>query len=330
MGRPIDLVVTCTDRKVLEPEAVLRVRSLPKTAGIPLVGTWAQRLAAAPRHHVARDLYQGEMWSCALDLEAATVRLRGRAAVRLWVVSAGFGLVSADDDIASYGATFASPAPDFVGGDAVGMDSTAAVQDWWQGLINLPTAVGPRSLEELARGAEGDVVIVLSNSYVRACLGDLARAVRANDAVTVISPSAQRFAQLRDAAPPFDARLLTTDEDRAGGLQRPIANGTRMSLNLRAARLLIEHCGSDAVHRDVASRYLSQLTAAQPPLRQFTGDAQTDGEVTRFIVHALSQGPVSKTALLQRLRAIGMQCEQKRFGRLYSQVVNSPILERSA
>lgn len=330
MRRSIDLVVTCTDRKAVAPEPELRVRALPASGGVPSASTWLHRLAKAPQNHLARDLYQGEMWSCALDLEAAAAEVRGAAGVRLWVVSAGFGLVSANDYIASYAATFASPSPDFVGGTAVGSDATLAAQDWWHHLINLKSRGAPRSLEELARSAEGDVLVVLSNSYVRACLGDLVRAVRANEALTVISPSAQRFPQLRDAAPPFDARLLTTDDDRLTGVARPIARGTRMSLNLRVARLLVEHCGADAVRRDLTSSYLSRLTAAQPPLRRFTRDAMTDAQVTKFITDALAQESVSKTSLLQRLRSDGMQCEQKRFGRLYGEVVNSPMLERSA
>lgn len=330
MGRPIDVVVTCTDRKVVPPRAHMRVRDLPKVAGAPSVDSWISRLADAPLTHQARDLYQGEMWACALDLETAARRYRGVESVRLWVISAGFGLISADQRVSSYGATFSSPASDFVGGDLDGLDALDAVRRWWHGLGQVDLAATPRTLEELARNAEGDVVVVLSSAYIRACLPDLIRAVRANDAVAVVSPTAARIPQLRDAAPSFDARLLTTEDDRTTGVERAIPRGTRMSLNLRVARLLIEHFKGEAIRRNLARLYLEGLTNAQPPLRRFQGTPLTDAEVTQFIVAALASGSPSKTALLQQLRAAGMQCEQKRFGRLYAEAVTPAKLEYTA
>ena len=329
MSRPIDLVVTCTDRKVVPPRAPMRVRDLPKAAGVPEVNAWIDRLAEAPPTHQARDLYQGEMWACALDLEAVARRYRGMESVRLWVISAGFGLISADHPVSSYGATFSSPAPDFVGGDLDGLDALDAVRRWWHQLGQVDLAATPRTLEELARNAEGDVVVVLSSAYLRACLPDLIRAVRANEAVTVVSPAAARIPQLCDAAPRFDARLLTTEDDRRASVERPIPRGTRMSLNLRVGRLLIDHFKDGAIRRDFAATYLRGLTDAQPPLRRFEGEPMADAAVKDFIAASLADETVSKTALLRRLRAAGLQCEQKRFSRLYAEAVKPLTLEYS-
>src|SRR5688500_3154165 len=106
----------------------MRVRDLPRAAGVPAVDSWIDRLAKAPLTDQSRDLYQGEVWACALELEAVARRYRDVESVRLWVISAGFGLISADQHVGSYGATFSSPAPDFVGGDLDGPDALAAVR----------------------------------------------------------------------------------------------------------------------------------------------------------------------------------------------------------
>lgn len=320
MTTPIDLVVACTQRKARQ--ARLRVRDLPRQAdGRPDVTAWLKLLAGTTEGVPARDLYRGETWAASLELERVARSQRGPSRVRLWIASAGYGLVSADDSLSPYGATFSPDSPDFVGGSPHGFPHDAP-QSWWKALGRRPTQMPP-SITELARHAKGDMLVVLSESYLRACQPDVAQAVAVNERLVVISPTAHRVPRLTHAAPPFDARLLTTATDRSAGQSRPIMRGTRMSLNVRTAHLLLDRFPRGPINRSDATEYLRSLTAAQPPLQNFDGDQQDDDAIKAFLRTVFkSSESISKTRLLQDFRRAGNKCEQKRFGRLYEEVGN--------
>lgn len=320
MKTALELVVACTDRKALP--ARVRVRDLaPRPDGALDVHEWLRLLAEATPRAPARALYQGETWAASLELEATARRHRGSDSVRLWVASAGYGLVSADELLAPYAATFSSDSPDFVGGGHSGTECLEASRRWWRALSSRIDAGFPRSIAALAEEAPGDVLVVLSEAYLRACQPDVARAVGANERVVVVSPGAHHSPRLGHAAPAFDARLLTTAADRVLGRQRPIPRGTRMSLNVRTAQLLIERFQAGRIDRSAAGRYLGELTAAQPPLQRFGGEQHDDASVRSFIQELLrTDRQMSKTRALRAFRDAGNKCEQKRFGALYEQV----------
>jgi hypothetical protein len=329
----LDIVVTCTDRKAMAPLAHLRVRDLPRQSdGLPDISEWLHQLSSGDtRLSPARLLYQGEAWSASLELEATARRIRGSEHVRLWVVSAGYGLVSVDETLAPYSATFSAGSPDFVGGEVNGLEGADAAQRWWRKLAAQDEAGHPRSITALAERACGDVIVVLSEAYLRACQPDVVEAAAANERLIVISPAAHRSLRLTHAAPPFDARLLTTAVDRECGVSRPIARGTRMSLNPRAARLLVEHFGSNPIDRKFAISYLQDLTAQQPSLRTFDGSPQDDASVKAFISSALTADVnTPKTRLLRAFRDAGNKCEQGRFGALYDEVRSGTYRQESA
>lgn len=320
MGAALDVVVTCTDRKALPPR--LRVRDVPRGPDrTPEIREWLERLEAEPRTQPARTLYQGETWAASLELEQAARHHRGVDNVRLWVASAGYGLVSADEKLTPYAATFSPGAVDFVGGACTGGEGVEAARQWWRALTSAPVTGDLSSLTALAEEAPGDVIMVSSEAYLRACQSDVARAVATSDRVVLVCSSAHRSLRFGHASPAFDARLLTTAADRKAGRSRPILRGTRMSLNVRAARLLVECFGSGPIDRRAACRYLEELTAAQPALQRFEGDHHDDTSVRRFIASWMeSARPASKTSALRAFRDAGNKCEQKRFGALYEQV----------
>ncbi len=133
---PLDIVVACTDRKSASAHPLAQVRNLPpRQDGSLNLAEWRRRLDdAVANRRPARQLYQGETWSASLELEKAAGRARGLDNVRLWVLSAGYGLVPADMRLTPYAATFASASPDFVGGRAAGAEGTEHAQAWWEGL----------------------------------------------------------------------------------------------------------------------------------------------------------------------------------------------------
>lgn len=333
MGRGLDIVVTCTDRKSVTPREEVRVRDLPREPdGSPSFEDWVGRLGGYVGHRAAaRDLYQGENWTVSLELERVARQVRS-GPVSTWVLSAGYGIVDLDTELAPYSATFSSGSPDFVGGALEGRDASNAARHWWQRLCaGLLVQTGPTSLEDIATAATGDVLFVLSSAYLRACHRDVVRAVSRNKRTIVLAPSAHGSRAIRHAAPPFDARLLTTQQDRDRGIRRPILEGSRMSLNGRVAQLLIEHFGDRAIDRAEASRFLAELTEAQPPLATYNREDRTDEAVKRFIRQRLAEEPTAtKTGLLREFRDSGNRCEQKRFGGLFASVKDQLDLAESA
>lgn len=102
----VNLIVSCTKRKARAARAALRLRDLEPTA---TVAEWVRRLQAERSDLLpARDLYCGDHWAVVRSL-ADGVPANGQA-VRVWVCSAGYGLITPASRLAAYDATF-TPRP---------------------------------------------------------------------------------------------------------------------------------------------------------------------------------------------------------------------------
>src|SRR5687768_9464542 len=100
----INLVVTCAKRKSLPVADGLHLgKVLPEAPIQERAAAWLRRLQAheGPTTSAA-ELYIGEQWFVLRDF------LREAPEVRLWVCSAGYGLVPGDAPVAGYSATFST------------------------------------------------------------------------------------------------------------------------------------------------------------------------------------------------------------------------------
>ena len=86
----LTIVVNCTDRKSVAPEADLRIRSVPEGTPSERFAQWRGRLDGANTHVELLNLYQGDAWLQAKAL-ATDARDSGYS-VRMLVASAGLGL----------------------------------------------------------------------------------------------------------------------------------------------------------------------------------------------------------------------------------------------
>ena len=127
MARVIRVVVSCTERKSVPPLPFMRAAKLTRRSFESRIAMWLERVSAAPPTHSAVDLYQGEHWAVARALIE-------RSAAEVWVASAGYGLVSARAQLASYGATFASGQTDSVMLSNAGPALNEERSKWWQAL----------------------------------------------------------------------------------------------------------------------------------------------------------------------------------------------------
>ena len=315
--RPINLIASCTNRKKAAAPNALRARTLRAKSLTKRLDEWTRRRKA---HHVealpATDLYAGDHWQVirSISQDVAEIGLE----VRLWVCSAGYGLIRASEPVKPYSITFAARHPDSAVLMADGASNGSATCMWWSGLCERPASNDyPSSVADLAaREPSLPIVLVASEPYVRAMSLDLVDAVAAltsGDLLSVISSGAdkERFPDLATCLLPADSRFET------------IVGGTRAALNARIARLLFQHLsGRYTPTRPHLEATLLQLSSELPPIRHFNRRRLSDAEVRMFIDQERQADPAaSKTRLLRKLRAGGAACEQARFAEVFHQAV---------
>jgi hypothetical protein len=315
--QPVNLIVNCTNRKKAVAPRALRARTLRAKTIPKRLDEWARRRAThGVEDRPAADLYAGDHWQVAqaIPREAAESGLD----MRLWVCSAGYGLIRASDPVKPYSVTFAARHPDSVMPLATGEANGSATSVWWSGLCDRSASiVGPRSIADLAaREPEVPIIVVASEPYVRAMVHDLVEAVAAlesEDLLSVLSggADAKRSPQLAAYLLPADAHF------------EAVVGGTRAALNARIARLVFQHLNDgDTPTRPHLSAILRQLSSKLPPLRRFDRRRLLDDEVRKLIEEERRADPaVSKTRLLRKLRAGGSACEQARFSEIFSQAL---------
>lgn len=175
----INLVVTCTKRKRRAVPRRLQLRSVPRLpSAAARAARWLERLQhSAEPLTPAADLYAGDHWQ--LVRVMAAQRLVDGARTRVWVCSAGYGLISLESRLLPYSATFAGGQPDSVGAGRTGKGSEA-LPLWWQtiALWRGPTPEGPRTLTQVAEQFPREpLFLVMSENYLRALGPDVSEAV---------------------------------------------------------------------------------------------------------------------------------------------------------
>ena len=298
----VHVIVTCSNRKSRPIPAALRLGQVAGRSALQRARGWTSRLAQsgnAPQI-AAVELYAGEHWSVARRF--LTVHQPGED-IRLWVCSAGYGLIPAEARIMPYYATLTPRRADSVPGTAAFWWSLLSE---WQG----PTPQHPRSIRALVAADPAAVfMFVLSKSYLRACGADIAAAceyILDLDRLLIVSVGARPQGDLAAFLVPADARLQAH------------FGGTRRALNARiGAHLLSTRIRS----RDDAAGHLTALLAAQPPIPQYDRRRLSDGEIFNIIAGRLAAAPTtSANRLLREFRDAGLACEQQRFTRLYRSV----------
>lgn len=308
----VHIVASCTNRKRLPVPPDLRLRTVQSDNSHTRARLWFARLAkhrsAAFR---AAELYGGDHWSVIQSLPVAAQA--ARLLPDLWVISAGYGLVSEKAPLRSYSATFGRGYPDSIArGDRAEIE--AVNQAWWNHLIDWSGPQrAPRSLEMLVRqDPSAGMLIIGSADYIRAVEKDLlAASERLDDPRRLVIISSREMAEGR-----LQAHVIASDarlQNRLGG--------ARTSLHARVGRKLLGFsatCGWEVGR--LRDRYRRML-ASTPEDNVTERKRLTDEDVRQFIVQELTKDPRGKaTGLLRRLRESGQACEQARFKALFIEV----------
>jgi hypothetical protein len=312
-ARIANIVVTCTKRKSVPTADCLQLSSFAGSTVVELARNWINRLeAAAAKFTRADELYSGDHWQIARSLpQLASGR---KVQVRLWVCSAGYGLIPSWAPLQPYSATFSDHHRDSLLRRFASL-GRASIRDWWSEIAKWPGPVPgePRSFSELAREMKhSPLIFVASDVYLRAVGTDLevARTELADPRLlTIVSGGATPVGVLTPHFLPCNARL------------QPLLGGALMSLNVRAVRRILLRVERWPLRCDDLAAEFQPLLDAQPDTEQPKRRQLTDNKVQQFIQRHLSRCPsLCASTLLRRLRDSGYACEQKRFGNLFLQV----------
>ena len=308
------MVVTCTARKKAVVPAVLKMSRIRGTSLPVRFHHWSRNLERyAGIRTKALDLYCGNAWSVVRRI-AASEEMGAR--VRLWIVSAGLGLVTPQRSVPPYSATFSRRERDSVLRDG----DQESLQAWWELLVawrrSERSAVG--SIADIARRHPHEpLVAALSSDYFAALREDLleARGLLHNpSSLVIISAGANKGGELAQSFLPCDSRL-----------EHEFGRG-RMALNARVLEAFLnQHLVEGRTIRRVREHYgkmLDALPASNYPLRKRSSDDQ----VRRFIRARLAEDPrCTHTRLLRAYRDKGLACEQSRFRGLFREVAGALI-----
>lgn len=317
--RPLNLIVNCTSRKKSVIPKPLCARTLMAKTPVKRLEEWVKRRETVQtEEYRASDLYAGDHWyvSKTIPEEATQVGLN----VRLWVCSAGYGLVRASDFIKPYSVTFTPSHPDSVMPQVTEYAKHSFFSKWWSGLCyHSVLSGGPQSIRDIA-AAEPDAPIIVAASapYLLAIAHDLleAKAVLESQELISIFSSAlavKQFKNLKSSFLQTDARF------------EAIVGGTRSALNARIARIVFRNLSANTLPTTTHLNWvLKKLGTDLPPLRRFDRRKLSNDEVHQFISKERRNDPsICKTRLLRKLRSEGAACEQKRFSEIYTRVLEA-------
>ena len=315
----LHLVVTCTQRKTLAVPHALRVDALGESGDGGRVGEWCRRLRDfSGLRRSARDLYAGDSWAVSRELEMEAGKYGQRVVV--WVCSTGYGLIPIDGELAPYEATFA-PGQSGSVGTLGGADGWRQCREWWAAVTadRLIDGDAP-TFRSLAQRGE-PIIFAGSESYLRAVGPDLGRAAEhLGDRLILISAGtgAGVLAE-NDLAPhavPCSARF------------QAVLCGSMQSLNVRIMKMLLGVRDLEWTVPAVA-KLLAAREAVLPELPTYDRIPFADDEEARHWIRDQipSLARPTHSGLLRILRDGGRRCEQKRFRRLFQEVMASMQLE---
>ena len=324
MRGPLNIVVTCTNRKSLPTRPDLDLSTIRSKALETRLSQWLDHIRypnSEPRVQ-ARELYVGTAWALVRQLTGEFVD-SGENQVTVWVCSAGYGLCSIAAPLQSYAATFSDGHPESVCPPGV-QDRNSFRQHWWTGLSTWsgPEAGKPRSLSELAASNSGSPLIVAaSKRYLQALEFDLTKAREClvdQDLLSIVSAGTDRLNTLTTCLLPVDGRL------------RQAVGGSMHELNVRLVRQVLRSPMVSEGTRQELSAFFSNLLRELPSLPRYARTACSDEEIVRFISKRLQTHPATRpTPLLREFRNGGKASEEKRFKSLFQKVECQNALVRT-
>jgi hypothetical protein len=270
---------------------------LPVDSQTIVQSAWIEKIKTLRKEVTAGTLYAGRGFG--LAVEAARI-----AEAKLYILSAGLGLVAAGQRVPVYGLTVSGGHAESVPGKVTGEFDCAA---WFACLLSGPHS---KSWADAAGRGSGRVLVALTRPYaemVGKSLTDLDPSILTRLRIFGASLAPALPATLRPALAPYDERLDA------------VLPGTRADFSQRAllhfVRTVAERDGEPDRFADFEA-VEAALDVVVPPQRLHR-PRRTDEEILQLISARLP----SQSGIARVLRALrdeeGVACEQSRFSRLY-------------
>lgn len=310
----IHLITNCTSRKSSKLKHDVKIKDICGGSDFPSK-QWQQKLQIQNDLVPAINVYVGDHWSKVIDIYNLNYPV--------WVVSAGYGLISAKQEVCSYNATFNANDENSV--SRLYRDESLAKNNirWWNEINFKETTqendIGP--IQELYRKNLADVFfIVVPPNYLKVLEPEILKLTTSgiiNTANTFIFSSNQKLAS------PLKSLFYQAKDDFCKSL-----GGSRISLNIRLANQIIKNISLERAVTPQVKEMYNALVKNSSPAERFNRKKMTDGDVNSFIENELknvNRRETSASKLLRNLRDKGMACEQKRFSKLYKAFIEKPL-----
>jgi hypothetical protein len=289
------IVTICTRRKKAEAAREATAVSLPVGKQMKVGAAWLKRLEALPASAPANEIYSGRAFAIARQAAEA---INGR----LYVASAGLGLVPGSRKIPAYGLTVSRSDPDSV---AHRISDELDASDWFEAMLMGPYS---DSWSKLAGAGSGRILLALTNSYA-AMIGPSLAALPATmrTRLRFFGPS------LAEALPSSLAPNICPCDSRIDTIMPGTKSDLPQRCMLHFVRVIGDRlggCESDF------TKFKASFKGIKRPARPVR-PRQTDQQILKLINVHLKSG----AGMVRTLRAIrhdhGVACEQARFTRLY-------------
>ncbi len=258
---------------------------------------WIEKIRTASTNAAANELYAGRGFG--LAIEAAKI-----ASGKLYILSAGLGLVAGDQQVPVYGLTVSGAHAESVSSRVTGRLDVAS---WFSAVLSSPYS---EPWADVVSENSGRILVALTRPYARMVgqsLSKLEPQALARLRIFGTSLASDLPACLHPALTPYDDRLNTVFPGTCADFpQRALLHFVRSVAIRDDAR------DRDSDHAAVAAA-LRGVAAPDKPRRP----RRTDQEILQLITMRLR----SQSGIAQVLRALrdcdGVACEQSRFSRLY-------------
>ncbi|MCB9759485.1 MAG: hypothetical protein H6739_06565 [Alphaproteobacteria bacterium] len=229
--------------------------------------------------------------------------------MRTLVVSAGLGLVDVQDRVPSYAATFTPGTRDSIPSDPTGVTA----RRWWWGLGGVE-----KFRRQVIEAKDPRLISAMPFRYLDAAQPGLLQFVEAHgsERLVILGTENQkaRFPEFAESWADLDLSMVHA------------LGGTAGQLTARALRWVCDQVHEPGqITPSAVRKMVAPLADPDAPPLYPKRIRRSPEEVRRWILAALAgeDPPTSATGALRRFRGEGNAFEQKRFGRLYHELVLS-------
>lgn len=310
----IHLITNCTSSKSSKLKHDVKIKDICDKTLSPSKN-WLDKIQSQKDLVAAIDVYVGDHWSKVNEVYNLDFPV--------WVVSAGYGLISAKQEISSYNATFNANDENSVSKFFSGESLAEKNISWWNKINAKESTVHKKAgpIEELYIDNTTDIFfIVVPPNYLKVLEPELQKLASSG---TLHKENTFIFSSKQNLNPSLRDFYFQAKDNFCKDL-----GGSRISLNIRLASYIIKRLTLEgAVAPQVESLY-NDLLKNLPPAEKFNRKRMTDEDVYHFIreeLESLGIKESSASKLLRTLRSKGMACEQKRFGKLYKEFIEMKL-----